>query len=90
MEPGLPLCTSGTATRAGRKCIYISYEYVLPKASIPVSKLLVEIACHPLLYLHHAVKIAFVMAVLSIPRSLLILLSLNPRLSMLFNINGSN
>lgn len=56
-----------THKRTPRKCIYISYEYVLPKASIPVSKLLVEIGCQPLLYLHHAVKIALVTPLLSVP-----------------------
>lgn len=58
------------------KCIHISYEYVLPKASISMSKLLVEIACHPFLYLHHAVKIAFVMLSLSVSHSFDSLLSI--------------
>lgn len=51
------------------KCIHISYEYVLPRASISMSKLPVEIACHPLLYLHYAVKIAFIIPALSISHS---------------------
>lgn len=44
------------------KCIHISY--VLPRASISKSKLPVEIACHPPLYLYHAVKIAFIIPTL--------------------------